>query len=273
MTTTPLRILLVEDNPADAALVRAELKRWGGGLHHITHVARLAEAVPLLMRGHTDVVLLDLTLPDSNGITTVERIHVMARHVPIVVLTGFSNDDVGVACIEAGASDYLAKDELDAHSIQRAVCYVLERRRRDELDALRETMQRYEALLDAGAHKAVEGLAALRERNPAVIEVLDHHHRALLEAYMSHLDTGDPKPAELITEQATQLGELAATPRDLIDVHVRAVQAHLTDVQGRRRRSAATAARQLAVEVMAALLEYYREGKRRPSQLPPEPTT
>ena len=90
---------------------------------------------------------------------------------------------------------------------------------------------------------------------------------------MSHLDTGDPKPAELITEQATQLGELAATPRDLIDVHVRAVQAHLTDVQGRRRRSAATAARQLAVEVMAALLEYYREGKRRPSQLPPEPTT
>ena len=80
-----VRILLVEDDDDDAFVVQRALGQSDDPVVVFTRFARLGEALPVLMRGDVDVVMLDLKLPDSAGIPTVERTHVIARHIPIIV--------------------------------------------------------------------------------------------------------------------------------------------------------------------------------------------
>ncbi len=102
-----MEILLVEDNPGDVRLVGELLTEAGAEEFDLTHVERLGEAVQRLREDHFDVVLLDLSLPDSNGLDTVVRLQAAAPHVPIVVLTGLDDDLVGLQAVRGGVEDFL----------------------------------------------------------------------------------------------------------------------------------------------------------------------
>ncbi len=101
-----LRILLVEDSPTDAALIEAALSELDGQLE-ITHVEQLGEAEEYLNRaGAVDCILLDLGLPDSMGLATVERANCAAPHVPIIVLTGLDDEAIAIDAVrKAGRGD------------------------------------------------------------------------------------------------------------------------------------------------------------------------
>ncbi len=106
-----LHILLVEDNPADADLVQealAQVDRQPA----IAHVERLDQALQCLkLRRPVDCILLDLGLPDSNGLATLERVHSAAAHLPIIVLTGLEDEALGSEALRHGAQDYLVKGQ------------------------------------------------------------------------------------------------------------------------------------------------------------------
>lgn len=130
---TAFRVLLVEDNPADARLVRILLSEAGPtAAFEITHVGRLEEAIQRIEGAEFDVVLLDLSLPDASGLETVGRIQSVAPHLPVVVLSGLSDEEVAVQAIQGGAEDYLVKGQGDGDLISRSIRYAIERKRAED---------------------------------------------------------------------------------------------------------------------------------------------
>jgi len=160
MADEPIRALLVEDNPADSRLLREHLREPAVGAFQVTEVDRLSACLDLLRQNPFDVVLLDLTLPDSQSIETVIRVHAEAAQVPIVVLTGIEDESVGVEAVRQGAQDYLVKGQTDSRLLARSIRYAIERNRaelalalyRDGLEQL--VTQRTAAL--AEANRALE---------------------------------------------------------------------------------------------------------------------
>lgn len=122
-----IRVLMVEDSPSDARLVAEAVREARVGEIALTHVSRLSEALHALQTADWDVVLLDLTLPDSGELDTFPRTFARAVDVPIVVLTGRTDMALAMEAMRRGAADYLHKGESDAASILRAVRYAAAR--------------------------------------------------------------------------------------------------------------------------------------------------
>lgn len=124
------RILLVEDDPDDVWIMRNLLgDRWDGPFE-LSHVEMLSDALARCAVGGIDVVLLDLTLPDSRGLETFLVMQARSGGVPIVVLTGLDDESTAVRCVQAGAEDYLVKGQVDDHVLVRSIRYAIERSRR-----------------------------------------------------------------------------------------------------------------------------------------------
>ena len=152
----PLRVLLVEDDPAHTYLQRHALQSSGRPREQpprVTHAATLAEALNALERGAFDVILLDLMLPDSRGLNTLDTVSDHDGGAAIVVLTSLQDEEAALAALGRGAQDYLFKSEVDATRLGRALRYAVERR---TAAAERATLQQLQATLDSlSTHVAV----------------------------------------------------------------------------------------------------------------------
>jgi DNA-binding NarL/FixJ family response regulator len=122
-------ILLIEDNSEDATLIRMLLTGSDGHVNQIVHVQTLAEAASRLTHGDIDAVLLDLGLPDGSGVDCVAAIRRGEHDVPVVVLTGRDDDNLALACIAAGAQDYVSKQAMGRQALARALGYAIARTR------------------------------------------------------------------------------------------------------------------------------------------------
>lgn len=130
-----IRVLLIEDDQADAFLIQEMLlepvagrKEEAGNLM-IRPVVRLDEGLRLAAEGGFDLVISDLGLPDSQGLATVKKLAEAVRHLPIVVLTGLNDQEVGFEAVNAGAQDYLVKGQVTGEMLLRSIRYAVERKR------------------------------------------------------------------------------------------------------------------------------------------------
>jgi phosphoserine phosphatase RsbU/P len=154
MPHSTVRILLVEDNPGDARLIREQLREAESFALEIVACGRLSEAREHLASGSFDLILLDLSLPDAHGIDTVRKTLATAPEIPIVVMTGLDDERVAIQAMQAGAQDYLVKGRTEAALLLRAVRYAMERKR---LDRERLALLRREQEARATAEAAVRG--------------------------------------------------------------------------------------------------------------------
>jgi signal transduction histidine kinase len=122
-----IRVLLIEDNPGDARLIREMLKDAGQDVFCLDTAETLNDGLGFLKSNPTDAVLLDLSLPDSFGVNTLTSVHDHAPDIPIVVLTGYDDKVLGIQAVQAGAQDYLAKGAINSDLLSRAVRYAIER--------------------------------------------------------------------------------------------------------------------------------------------------
>jgi len=129
MNSAGLKILLVEDSPSDAALLRESLAQNSLGAFDFTVAETWAQGAARLREGQFDVLLLDLTLPDSKGRDTFLRAREQAPHLPIIVLSGITDEAVAMDALRHGIQDYLTKGHLDGHQTARAIRYAIERNR------------------------------------------------------------------------------------------------------------------------------------------------
>jgi signal transduction histidine kinase/CheY-like chemotaxis protein len=180
MASEPIRILLIEDNPGDAALLTELLAAAGPALYQLTHVKTLSEASALLDRQRFDLILLDLSLPDSQGLRTVQRTCSLAPETAIIVLTG----DAGPIDLEAlrhGAQDYLLKGRFDTDLLVRAIRHAIERkagerrlkRAEEALQAANDHLERMVEKRTAELRMVVEALQTeVRQRQSAQADLL-----------------------------------------------------------------------------------------------------
>ena len=105
-----VNVLFIEDNPGDALLIQMQLSNTPKIQYKVTHVDRFTNALTCLRKNDFDVVLLDLNLPDAMGLSTIEQIHAESPDVPIVVLTGNDDDEVGIEAVQKGSQDYLIRE-------------------------------------------------------------------------------------------------------------------------------------------------------------------
>ncbi|MUG93803.1 response regulator [Scytonema sp. UIC 10036] len=127
MNNTSTKILLVEDSPSDAKLLQQTLFRLGSNNWQVSHFERLGDAIDACSNQSFDIALLDLSLPDSEGLNTVAEFHAAAPDIPIVVLTGFDDEEIALQAVAKRAQDYLVKGQITPQLLGRAIRYAIER--------------------------------------------------------------------------------------------------------------------------------------------------
>ncbi len=142
-----IKVLLVEDNPGDARLVEILLSDTGSSVgFQVAHFGRLEEAVEHLGDHEYDVILLDLSLPDSSGLETVSRARAAAPSTPMVVLSGRDDEETTLLALQRGAQDYLIKGRGDGDLLARSIRYAIERERAEQ--KLRHSEERFRLLVE-----------------------------------------------------------------------------------------------------------------------------
>lgn len=146
MNDTPATVLLVEADHADAKLIQAALASTVGSSFRVESVTRLADALERLGQDAFDVVLLDLTLPDGQGIEAFEQVFQAAPETMILILCAANDEETARLAVQRGAHDYLVKGHVDAHWLPRTLRNLIERKTvRDEL---RNSEERFRAISD-----------------------------------------------------------------------------------------------------------------------------
>lgn len=175
-----IRVLLVEDSRFDARLVNLTLKQVVGVTFDVVTVETVSQAIAELSQGRIHLVLLDLELPDSSGLDTFQRIFEHASGVPIVVLTGVSDDEIAMQAIQHGAQDFLQKG-ADAATLIRSLRYALSRHK---------MRRKLEKALEA-ARNSERDLRTIVDRNLDGIVIVDQdgivvHANAAAEALFAY---------------------------------------------------------------------------------------
>jgi signal transduction histidine kinase len=147
-------LLVVEDNAGDARLLHEMLREAGAGSTAVTHVVTMKEAEQHLAENAADIVILDLGLPDAQGLEAVQRVLSAAPGVPLVILSGLDNEQLAVEALQDGAQDYLIKGQIDSRSLMRALRYAVERH------SLQATALALSDSVDAAREEALAATAA-----------------------------------------------------------------------------------------------------------------
>jgi two-component system, cell cycle sensor histidine kinase and response regulator CckA len=168
-----IKVLLVEDNAGDARLVAELLREGGQESVALTRTDRLGDAIHLMEGEQFDAILIDLNLPDSDGLATFARARAAAPDLPFVVLTGMHDEETGVQAVREGAQDYLVKGLVEGSRLYHSIRYAVERHRFEE--ELRMTEARYRGLVEG----SIQGIlihvdGTIRLANPALARLLGY---------------------------------------------------------------------------------------------------
>jgi signal transduction histidine kinase len=126
-------LLIIEDNPGDARLLREIFRDDGSSATEMTHAGSMGEAERFLSGNTVDVILLDLGLPDVQGLAAIRRAHAAAPNAPLVVMTGLDDESLAAQTLREGAQDYLIKGQFESRSLLRTLRYAIERKRLERL--------------------------------------------------------------------------------------------------------------------------------------------
>ncbi len=164
MAASLVKILLIEDNLAEAKLLQEFLKQAHSKNFTLVHVKRLGEALELLRNcndtgNRFDIILLDLTLPDSQGLTSLSVLNNVVPSLPIVVLTNTNDDTLAIEAVRQGAQDYLVKHQVNVEVLLRSLRYAIERKQ-----AL-ESLRKYNQSLEIKVQQRTAELIKAKELN------------------------------------------------------------------------------------------------------------
>lgn len=192
----PLRLLVIEDDPDDVLLLRRALADAGEGRFRAEVVARFSDGLAALADGEYDVIVLDLSLPDSRGPEGCERLRTAAPRVPIVVVTGLDDEATAIEVLRRGAQDYIIKGWSDGRMVGRVLRYAVERAR------LKDTAA---ASLDVLRAEHAERQRISQEIHDGVCQILSSANFRL-RALVERLERTDPKGRESAERAATLVG-------------------------------------------------------------------
>ncbi|HEY7492732.1 MAG TPA: hybrid sensor histidine kinase/response regulator [Candidatus Tectomicrobia bacterium] len=255
-------MLIIEDDLGDVDLLRGLLVNAPPPGFTLVHADRLATGLARLAVGDIDVVLLDLSLPDSHGMGTLHALQAQRPDVPVVILTGYDDDARAIQAVQAGAQDYLAKGSLDCHGLVRALRYAMERH---HLQSLVERMRqqdlaRKDAFLSHVSHELRSPLSAIYQFVTIVLDGLAGELRPeqheYLEIVLRNVNQLRTMIDDLLEVARADTGKLTVTPRRLSLTTV------VADVLKALRMTAATKGVTLSVDLPSNMPRVYADPER-----------
>jgi PAS domain S-box-containing protein len=187
MEEKSINVLLIEDNLDDAELLQRKLTKSANGRFKVTLANSLKDGLTKLTGNSHDLILSDLGLPDSHGLDTVTRVLQMAPETPLVVLSGYDNEEVAIKAVQLGAQDYLVKGRLDGTQMERSLFYAIERSRlQGELERYTRTVSRIQTNLMKILDKNADAIIVLGKKrqilfiNPAAESLFRCHKEQFL---------------------------------------------------------------------------------------------
>jgi DNA-binding NarL/FixJ family response regulator len=269
MAEKAVKVLLIEDNPGDAELIREMLLITPGFTVQPEVEEDLSSGLERLRHEQFDLILLDLGLPDSQGLETLIRVDSDAPGVPVVVLTGTADEGLGSELIRRGAQDYLVKGRLDNDLLIRSLRHAMERNSlRLELNRARLQEHEERELLHLGRLSGssssptishLYGELSLREGFADSFAGAVRRYSQLLDLAVEQRDFKvEYNVSESLREIAEELGFLRCGPGDVVDVHRTALAGKGKEVKPTRLGRYSEEGRFLLIELLGDLLSFYR---------------
>jgi DNA-binding response OmpR family regulator len=258
-----LSALIVEDNPTDILLLEQSLGRHVSSSHQAATLQQCREAIE---RQSFDVILLDLGLPDSKGLETLQAVRALAPDTAIVVLTGLDDEETGLAAMQSGAQDYLCKGQADTPALlARVIRYAVERHRRNlSADAERQkfevrSVERLSEHPGTSVTATMYGGHTLRERNPEqFLDLFDRYRELLENAVEERTFKVEHTLEEDLRSICQSIASLRGSPRDVIEIHVASLKSAMESAPPARTTAYLEEGRILVLELMGYLAGFYR---------------
>ncbi len=267
-------LLVVDDDALDRRAVRRLLES-----DYVLLEANTGEqALALLQEQAPDCVLLDYQVPGTDTLALLDTC--VQAQLPVIMLTSAGNEAIAVEAMKRGAQDYLTKDQISTGVLGRTIAHATEKaslkrqlvEQQQELEELKEREREITELKHALAVQQsltgwqesattghLYGSGPLQALVPEVFAELQTAYESLLDHYLEALGFKEtPIPHGDISALADRLGALGSGPRDLVDLHLRAVAAKTAEAQTKRAKAYMVEGRLLALEVMGNLVDYYR---------------
>ncbi|MEY2832864.1 MAG: hypothetical protein RLZZ574_2123 [Cyanobacteriota bacterium] len=221
-------VLLVEDNLGDAFLIQEQFKSAKTFEYSIVHVDYLAKAIAYLDQCPCDVILLDLSLPDSQGIETLKTIAKKAFQVPIVILTGTNDEELAIQAVRQGAQDYFVKGQVMGQVLVHALHYAIERKlieeqlktRTSQLEALNQELEAFSYTVSHDLRNpltVVKGMATLL-KHKYELEQRDEQEQHFLKHICDSSDRMEQIIKDLLILSQVKKSELEIEPINLSDL-------------------------------------------------------
>lgn len=206
--TSLIQVLLIEDNLAEARLLQEVLK---GATHHqfkLIHAQRLGEGLNRLEGDNFDIILLDLTLPDSQGLDSLAPLTEKVPHLPIVVLTNTNDEKLALEAVRQGAQDYLVKRHITLDILVRAICYAIERKQMAE--QLREANQTLEKRVEQRTKQLIKA-QELNQLKSEFVAMLSHDFRNPMNTILLSAGLLEDSSDQLTREQQLSYFQMIRT--------------------------------------------------------------
>ncbi len=231
-----MKILLIEDNPADAEYIRELLLDQTEPSFEIAHEESLSRGAHRLEEGGIDLILLDLGLPDSQGIDSIRAMQARSGSVPVVVLTGLDDEETGIRALQEGAQDYLIKGELSSPLLVRSIRYAIERHRvemalRESEETARrraEDLQRSNEDLERFAYAVSHDLQEPVRMITSYAQLLARRYKGKLDAdadeFIGFIEQGSRRMHDLIAD-LLEYSRVSTRQQPLVPIDTEAVLA------------------------------------------------
>lgn len=269
VTRSQIRVLLAEDNPTDALLLKESLGDVAGVVFAMRHVECLVDCLEILSQETFDAVLIDLGLPDSTGLETFRRIREAAPEAVILVLTGLEDEDTGVKAVQMGAEDYLMKSQVRTSLLGRIVRYAIERhelkkrleetREREARDREVQSVEQLSTAPSTPVTASIYAGSSLRENAPETFNDLVREYARLLEVSLElrTYKTGRTLSDEL-RDLGNEFGMLRASPRDVVEIHATVLKEKLRGLNSQKAQALLEEGRVAVLELMGYVAGFYR---------------
>ncbi|MBL4634932.1 MAG: response regulator, partial [Kofleriaceae bacterium] len=213
--TDVTRVLLIEDSPGDAKLI-SRMLRGDSGRYVVTHVERLSDAITTLENFSFDAIITDMSLPDARGMDVARRLQAFVPEIPVIVMSGQSDQSLAAQAVQNGAQDYLVKGEVDSRTLVRAICYSIERKASEQRLAY---MAHYDQLTGLAnrtefRQQVLQNLGRASRNSGAkpTILLLDLDRFKIVNDTLGH-DVGDLLLREIAERLVAAAGEFATVAR------------------------------------------------------------
>ena len=258
------KVLLVDDNRESLICLEnmSQDKSFDLDIETV-HASSGNQALKCALEQEFALMLLDVQMPGMDGfeLAVTLRQHKKTKAVPIIFVTAFDHDEANVfKGYETGAVDFIFKP-LQAIILKSKVKFFLDLHMKTQ--ELKIALSRQKSLTgwgDGSITAQTFGVGPLRERAAGVFADVKKHYKSLLVTYLEALGFNIPPPRDEINAMARKLGDLSAGPRDVVDLHITAVEEKSENVSAKRAMVFATEGRFLALELMGYLVDYYRLG-------------